>query len=151
MSMKTWLKEFYPITAKEAAKKGLMAALKHCLKKWSGLTKAALNKHDIIADCGGAALWDDVEDKATYINGYTCALCQLYFDQAELCKGCPLAYRDEEGEIVSCCDEGEAYDQWVCGDGCSAMLKELRKAIAKLKATNAKRAKTMASKKGKRR
>lgn len=45
MSLATWKKKFYPITAKQAAKKGALAACEHSLNKWQGAMPASLRKH----------------------------------------------------------------------------------------------------------
>ena len=82
MSEKSWIDEFYPVPADKV--KGKITAIKHSLKKWEGLTKENLEKHNL----SEPPIWVDSE---------TCALCHLYFneskydiDESIACDSCPL-------------------------------------------------------------
>lgn len=91
MSLETWKAEFYPISAAEAAQDGRLAAIKHSLQKWSGLTERQLRAHDI-AKAGRSTLVSAGPYRSFDINSSTCALCSLYLKSRsfERCKGCPL-------------------------------------------------------------
>jgi len=86
MSLATWKKEFYPIPARKVKK---AEALAHSLRKWQGLTKAALKRHRLIRDSYGIF----GEDRGFYIDSDTCALCRFWIDSGGLgyCAKCPLA------------------------------------------------------------
>ena len=46
MSLKTWKKEFYPISASRV-RKDAIAAIEHSLRKWRGLTKDQMKRHGV--------------------------------------------------------------------------------------------------------
>lgn len=96
MSYETWRKEFYPITAAQAAKKGKIAAIEHSLQKWKGLTKANLKKHSTSPSH---------EDWHLFICSSSCALCKKYLNWRldEICIDCPLFHA--LGKIE--CDYGD--------------------------------------------
>ena len=74
MSEKTWLKEFYPVPANRSPKSAL-GATRHSLRKWRGLTKAALNRHGLT-------------EPPISIDAWSCALCDQFL--ASECAKCPL-------------------------------------------------------------
>lgn len=135
MSLRSWMKEFYPVPANKV--RGKVAAIKHSIQKWQGLSPAALKRHDIVrVDC---ELFDDDEHRFD-IDSSTCALCQVTNTD---CEDCPL-YLVRGG--VSCCfrrpDEGVSpYDDLVHGQtkGHLLMLKWLRKALKYAEAKQRKR------------
>ena len=83
MSLATWKAEFYPIPASRVSKKN---ALAHSLRKWQGLTKAALKRHGLIRDDYGIF----GEDRGFYVDSDTCALCHFWISDVG-CIACPLA------------------------------------------------------------
>lgn len=96
MSEQTWLEEFYPIPALEAAKQGERVALEHSIQKWKGATGENLAKHGL-QDTPRVAL-------VGYDDG--CALCVLhnYIGRNDACRGC-------------CAKGCHAYlTEWHCGD-----------------------------------
>lgn len=123
MSLKTWLEEFYPISAKDAPK-GQAAA--HSLRKWQGLLPENLAKHgvDHVDTTLGAHLvgvpgWhttraEEADRKPFAFSGNTCALCFQYQDDAAdtdygFCCGCPL-YQISGS---SCAHSGSPYERYV--------------------------------------
>jgi len=83
MSMASWRREFYPITATSAARKGDTAALDHSIQKWRGLQPDALTRHEVTPM--------DVE-RAIGIDAESCALCVRHISSESFgdCAGCPL-------------------------------------------------------------
>jgi hypothetical protein len=87
MSLATWKAEFYPIPARRVSKKN---ALAHSLRKWQGLTKAALRRHGITRN--GYQI--SGEGGRLDIDSGTCALCGhfLKYEPGDYeCANCPLA------------------------------------------------------------
>lgn len=90
MSLKSWMKEFYPKPAALVAKQD---AIDHSLRKWEGLTKKSLAKHNV-------ELSDDrigvvgMNGEVFELYGGTCALCAHHAYPShraeDRCKGCPL-------------------------------------------------------------
>lgn len=78
MSHQTWIKEFYPITAKRRVKVGCteLEAAEHSLKKWRGFQPANLHKHHLQAPHGRVCS-----------DGSSCALCQLHDDRSPVANG----------------------------------------------------------------
>jgi len=129
MSGKTWLAEFYPETAREAAERGIVAAGKHCLQKWLGFTPEALKKHHLHFDkfCVGALVNYRGEEITHAGPGY-CAYCQaLEIWQKgwqKGCKKCPLAH------IASgCYNENSPYREFINTRDPSRLIAALRKAL----------------------
>ena len=81
MSADSWKEEFYSETAEDAAKRGVVAAVEHSLRKWLGALEKNLKKHE-------------VKNLPVPFWGDTCALCHRYSlsgDPGEPdCKKCPL-------------------------------------------------------------
>ena len=91
MSLKTWKKEFYPVSFKSPNTK--LRAIKHSLKKWRGLTAENLKKHNVENSLMFPVIRDAKEDFV--INSGSCALCNLYFlplygTHRKECFECPL-------------------------------------------------------------
>jgi len=123
MTLATWKKEFYPITAKQAARKGKVAAIEHSLKKWIGLRESNLKKHKMIYYRGVAVIFEENKNRFTFaISGTTCALCFKYGEK-DCCTGCPL-----KSPYPFPCGHG-AYGYWACTGNTKPMIKELRKAL----------------------
>lgn len=109
MSLKSWKQEFYPITAKSAARGSMIKAIEHSLLKWKGLSPSNIKKHGISLSMG--LYWTYLEDDQGYlsITASSCALCEKYYDGMVRCQKCPLyLVRDNtpcdrmmEGESVS--------------------------------------------------
>lgn len=84
MSLQSWKKEFYPIDAKDVRKKD---AVEHSIKKWEGLRRENLERHDLVLKYGWIVV-DICSEERFAINGETCALCVHYFEGG--CYYCPL-------------------------------------------------------------
>lgn len=91
MSMKTWKKEYYPITAAQAARRGTLAACLHSLQKWEGLRGKNLKRHGLIRE--GQWIRSTEDHDVLEIDNHSCALCELVFKHAQEgtgCSTCPL-------------------------------------------------------------
>lgn len=131
MSAKTWLKEFYPKSAKWTTKK---EAIQHSVKKWEGLQKSHLKRHKIYHSYG--KIFDEILGSLVIeIDAESCSLCFHYFKEGyeeDECSTCPL-YQARDN--VSCADarddEGDLppLDEMVDYDNPKPMLKWLRKAL----------------------
>lgn len=91
MSLASWKREFYPITAKQAAKQGDLAAAEHSLKKWEGALPENAKRHGVIVD--GIELL--ANGRAFSFVDKTCALCERHaspppFPAGQECEKCPL-------------------------------------------------------------
>ena len=77
MSVKTWIEEFYPVSAKDLVNRGNPSDLdlvNHSLKKWEGARSGNLERHKVELDC--AKLSDDGEIGDVFFFGSeTCSLC----------------------------------------------------------------------------
>lgn len=119
MSIETWKKEFYPVSATSRMSK--KAAIEHSIKKWEGLLPENLKKHNVVISRYGVIYDGKINFE---ISDQSCALCQKYF--GECCIKCPLyeklGFECGKGKI-------EAGDGWVSymeeGDP-ELMLKNLR-------------------------
>jgi hypothetical protein len=126
MSGKTWLAEFYPEEAAEAAKRGMIAAGEHCLQKWLGYTPEALKKHNLRFDkwIGGTILAYK-DDVVIHAGPGACAYCQVPGNQLEGCKSCPLA------NVAPCCFVlNGPYQEFLSTLDPSGLIKALREALA---------------------
>ena len=83
MSLATWKKEFYPVPASKVSKKN---ALAHSLKKWEGLLKKNLKKHDV------DRCYDFISDENSFldIDCTSCALCLHHDSNFPDCRDCSL-------------------------------------------------------------
>jgi len=127
MSIQTWKKEFYSSSAKSTSKKNSIA---HSLRKWQGLTKANIKKHDLIKD--GACLESSDESIAYFsVDSDSCALCEKYMDHFRAddnpCFLCPLY-----NLLGKACDKGNSSPYVIWWDTCNAkpMINALKKILA---------------------
>ena len=84
-----WKKEFYTVEARDKeATKSRLAAVKHSLRKWRGLTEENLSKYVIARD--GSVIYDGTLGTfdQLVIDGTSCALCIKYAHG--VCEKCPL-------------------------------------------------------------
>lgn len=107
MSLQTWMLEFYPETAEEAAKRGDAAAVEHSLRKWEGLKFENLERHDVGA--GSRAIYDGSTGQGFDLGGDNCALCVLHEEQ--YCCTCPL-YKARGGFACDTRDPDEDGAPW---------------------------------------
>lgn len=129
MSLKTWKAEFYPITAKQAARKPLVVAVEHSLQKWIGLKPANRKNHEVFVGIWSSEIW--TEDGNVPITSETCSLCQKFLVKNSTCSGCPI-FESRDG--VRCDDEADGEDEspyhyWTLDSDPMPMIKALRKAL----------------------
>ena len=127
MSLESWKKEFYSVPADKVAKKD---ALAHSLRKWEGLTKAALRKHKI-SRCGDTIGEEELNEYFP-IDSSTCALCEAFHEELpgeaiRSCGSCPLVGLSEQEEGDSGCTK--EYLAWFANHRLAPMLALLRKAM----------------------
>lgn len=127
MSLKTWKKEFYPITAKQAAKKSVVEAVEHSLTKWTGLKKSNLEKHDVHQYLASIE-YDDYRVSMS-IDDSSCALCQKFIAKNDSCYGCPLYIVRGENQCDWTVKNENPYREWTHNENPSLMIKYLRKAL----------------------
>lgn len=80
MSVESWKAEFYLVDAQDRSVRSVDAALDHSLRKWEGLRKKNLEKHELVQV--GTSLFEalpdgthDEDGPELRIEGETCALC----------------------------------------------------------------------------
>lgn len=114
MSLESWKKEFYPEEARDTFKTAReskidvvefdLVLVDSCLKKWKGLTKENLEKHECEILEGAVVSIGNALPKLR-IDADSCSLCAAYFGTyprtSKSCERCPLAL--VRGE-VSCDD-----------------------------------------------
>jgi len=125
MSLQSWKKEFYPVSASRVADKD---ALAHSLRKWQGLTRAALRKHKLVR-CGDS-IGEEEPDEYFPIDSSTCALCKAFHEElpgGASCGSCPLVGLSEQEENASGCSK--EYLAWSDDYKPAPMLTLLRKAM----------------------
>jgi len=107
MSLETWRKEFYSIEANAVPEE---KAVKHSLRKWTGLLKKNLKKHGVSPD----QIRDSIRTGVS-----SCALCQHFFDLN--CVDCPIFL--ESGK--RCEDTGSAFRDWCNNDAALPLVQLL--------------------------
>lgn len=85
MSIKTWMKGFYPVSSKERMTR--VAAIEHSLRKWIGILPENLEKHSVQ---DGVPHLRDGDGLIFQVDSSSCALCVKYADDE--CIDCPLAH-----------------------------------------------------------
>ncbi len=89
MPYESWYKEFYPTDADsdEASK----SPISHSLRKWIGLRKENLSRHDVHLDFH--AIKSEDGHTCLSIDADSCALCAVYYEtksRVGKCVECPL-------------------------------------------------------------
>jgi hypothetical protein len=119
MSLRTWKKEFYHVSARRI--KNDKDALKHALLKWKGLRSENLEKH-------GLEKWYScIKEKKNqynefFIDSANCSLCVLH----KGCTSCPLLGYGSKG-----C--GSSFCLWVAVNNPEPMIKLIETTINKRK------------------
>jgi hypothetical protein len=85
MSIKTWVEEFYPQSASSVDCE--LDAVKHSIKKWEGLRKEALNRHDVMLS--GNVVREVKGEANFHFDADNCSLCVI---SCKICPKCPLAF-----------------------------------------------------------
>lgn len=119
MSVRSWKKEFYPISAIKLAEKtdDPIQLTEHALRKWKGLIPLNLNKHEL-------------KGPPFFRNEESCSLCQHFlnkYNQYNMCERCPIV---RSGQL-SCCDESDSssYNKYLETGNVIPMIKTLEKAL----------------------
>lgn len=127
MSLESWKAEFYPVEARDVPKERAAA---HSLKKWEGLRKEELEKHEC-----ELTHWGDVQSRhreTFYIIGQSCALC-VHFAvpwKNNNCLDCPLSKARGGVSCDSCRrDEAVAPYQALKSKGPEPMIGWLKKTM----------------------
>jgi hypothetical protein len=134
MSIKTWMAEFYPVSAskfsrgyqpvKEVGLHKNIEMLNHSILKWTGLLPQNIKKHGVYHAPGAAAIFESMEEwirgsarrgDVMSFSSATCALCQKHFDHNRPldqipCWSCPLykhrgANCDANDFFIRCLDD----------------------------------------------
>lgn len=132
MSLASWKREFYgPL--KEACKSD-MAALLHSKKKWEGLLRENIERHNLELDFFDLKSARGAEFQ---IDTSTCALCKMYYPEEDnvrehkKCPGCPLSDIRNLGCDTSRRREVHSPFADLRFNGPGKMLKLIDRAIAK--------------------
>ena len=129
MSIETWKAEFYPVEADKVPEE---LAVEHSLRKWRGLTKENLARHELTAD--GGVLTDSSGCDLFEVYASSCSLCQVYLrkDLNQRCGACPLfehlgkpCYEEDTGDALS------AFDAFIEHDDPLPMIAALEAVAAK--------------------
>lgn len=131
MSIETWKREFYPVEACNFIDHHSdVGAIKHCVRKWEGLSQENLEKHKIKVPTSSNYL-QDAEGDTFYVDCSSCALCRRYQDECQTHTGanfqnCPLL-----SYLGSPCDAGNdsPYKAWFSRCDNSIMLNALKQTL----------------------
>lgn len=86
MSKESWLAEFYPESAEEP--KTAKAATEHALRKWNGLLRENLIRHECAMNERNSRVCENGYE-VLIVDGATCALCAWLGHTT--CVGCPIS------------------------------------------------------------
>lgn len=126
MSLASWKREFYPITAIQAAKtKDPGAIVEHSIRKWEGALPENLRKHGL-RKMGIDPEISEVSGKRFPINFESCSLCRAYLSRRSACRECPIYLM--RGHV--CAAE---YGRWNATGDPKPMLRLLRRTLAWVK------------------
>lgn len=123
MSLHTWKKEFYPTRAN--ARMSVRKAIQHSIRKWEGLKKTNLRKHQMVVSTAYTRRIEDMLTGSIFsIDSESCALCQKFIEIEHTCTHCPL-YR----QLGHRCDElNGPYTVWP-RKGPYRMIRALKKTL----------------------
>jgi hypothetical protein len=135
MSLQSWLEEFYPTPADDPQNSGdALAAAKHSLQKWRGLTAESLSNPGVsrIGDRGIGNI-----DTSLKIDILTCSLCHYSRGVCkrgkQYCNHCPLF--KTEGVECDVSDELEGqslFHQWEDDDNPQPMIEAIQRTVDRL-------------------
>jgi len=100
MSKETWVQEFYPVEAKQAAKGSQLQAAEHALQKWKGYRPENLKKHGL-------------EMEPIPCGVYECALCQQVKRKNQGALKCDDCILNKVRNNTACCDFNKDIDDFV--------------------------------------
>lgn len=122
MSIKTWKKEFYPISAEKV--KSQKKAVEHAILKWTGLLPKNREKHGLVTGSGPYYIYY-YDGRVQYffeICSDTCALCLLTVDNCRRCKITKVTG-------AACTKTNGPWAKWADNKDPKPMLKVLRKVL----------------------
>lgn len=122
MSLTTWKKEFYRTPANKTSKR---YALKHSIKKWTGLLSKNRKKHKIKLHSGTLR---DINGNGLEIDDTSCSLCVHYNFSGVDCSNCPLTSVSDDEHPCH-----KAYAYFMDTNKIAPMIKLLQKAQQKQK------------------
>ena len=127
MSLKSWMKEFYPTEA--FSKKALAEPVTHSLRKWKGLTKTNLRKPGLVKNPDDDFIYKDdnavLDQRDRFdIDAENCACCMRYDPNNQDCDDCPLMQFHADG-----CHS--AYIEFTMDSDARPMIRLLEKALKK--------------------
>jgi hypothetical protein len=143
MSIKTWVKEFYPVEAftfretKESTSKEVLKAIKHSLKKWRGLTEENLKKHNCKYNTDICRVEDETGTNQLLIDCDSCALCFYYLNVCEDC----ILYKVRNRDSCDMKKDGEdwsPYNAFAWEGNPKPMIALLQKALKQVQSQIAK-------------
>jgi hypothetical protein len=117
MSIATWKKEFYG-SLKEGSRSDVKA-LKHGIRKWTGLLPSNMKKHKVKRSLGIEKTFISDGSIGFEIDGSSCALCRRHF-YLDCCGKCP---------INDCCSARGPYTIWYNKNDPRPMIRALKKAL----------------------
>lgn len=127
MSLSTWLAEHLPMSASSV--RNYVDALRHSLRKWTGLRRTVLEKHGL--EARKASIVDLQTCRLLPINSDNCALCHVTFIvdvEGSDCVNCPLY--QHLGRRCDCNKEGESpFAAWVRRQDPEPMIRALKKSL----------------------
>jgi hypothetical protein len=137
LSYKDWLAKYYPTPARdfhiaENDPISQLAAARHSLIKWSGLSKATLSKHGLLKEDTWIMTKQGDYD-VLGVDSDSCALCVLVDSRCSECPG--TIANNGKG-----CDGGGegAYQSFIFGNRVGPMQKWLRKTVKYLESKQSK-------------
>lgn len=123
MSLKTWKKEFYPVSASKIKKSDWIGAIEHSILKWEGAKPKSLKAHGLVKVDGFISLADDAAGKDFYFGDSSCALCRITKTNCDIC---PITIATG----VTCVAlEIGVYRAWRQNSDPKPMLKALKKTL----------------------
>ena len=124
MSLKTWKKEFYPISANRVKKHDAIA---HSLRKLIGLLPENLGRHDCLINNLTVLYTTDRPYDGLPIDSRTCALCRIYGGD---CEDCPLFKLHDTRCNEPVMERPSLYHQFTYHNNPKPMIAALKKCLA---------------------
>lgn len=146
MGLKSWRKEFYPVTANWISDSDARTVIAHSLQKWVGLLPENLKKHNVVLRYGYIVCnrSGPVSQLALNIDSSSCSLCGKYYSAGLInnCYLCPL-YKVRGNVPCFRTKRSEIEDPYTLGTTCDPdprpMIHWLQKTLAAEKKKQAKR------------
>ena len=136
MSVESWKAEFYLVDAQDRSVRSVDAALDHSLRKWEGLRKKNLEKHELVQV--GTSLFEALSDGTYNLDGpefrgdsETCALCAHFSCSSgfsySLKPACPLdAKRGAPCDVEREDERNSPYHAWRHSGHAGPMIRWLK-------------------------